>query len=49
MAKIKPKPWKSWKFSQDAFKEALGIPKKATNIIVLVYPNRIEVTAEYKD
>ena len=48
MARLKPKPWKSWKFTHDSFKEALGIPREATNIIVMVYPGRIEVTAEIK-
>lgn len=45
---VQPKPWRSYVFTEAEFKAALGIDPKDTNLIVLVYPSRIEVTAEYK-
>lgn len=43
---VQPRPWRSYTFTEKEFKERLGMDPKDKNIIVLVYPGRIEVTAE---
>lgn len=46
---VKPRPWRSYKYTHEEFKRLLGIDPKDDNLEILVFPNRIEVTAEYKD
>jgi hypothetical protein len=46
MMPVEPKPWRTYTFTEKEFKELLGIAPKDKNLIVLVYPYRIEVTAE---
>lgn len=45
---VKPRPWRSYVFTEKEFKERLGIDPRDKNLMLHVYPNRIEVTAEYE-